>query len=116
MRGLRVLVCGGRDYSDDKALFSFMDEFHKKHKIDLVIQGGARGADKLAKVWAKNNDVECRTFDADWRKYGHSAGPIRNKQMIDEGDPDLVIAFSGDRGTANMIHQAANSFLRVVKP
>jgi hypothetical protein len=45
-------------------------------------------------------------YKAKWDKYGKSAGPIRNKKMLDEGKPDLVFAFPGGPGTNNMIKQA----------
>jgi len=45
-------------------------------------------------------------FPADWGKYSKSAGYIRNKQMLAEGKPDLVVAFPGGKGTANMVKLA----------
>jgi hypothetical protein len=61
-----------------------------------------------------------RHFPADWDKYGKAAGPIRNKQMLDEGKPQAVIAFSYDlarsRGTANMVAQARDAGLPVWLP
>ena len=67
----------------------------------LVIQGEARGADSLARDVAQNLGIEVLPFPANWEKYGRAAGPIRNKQMLDEGDPDGVLAFpSHDRTQA----------------
>lgn len=40
------------------------------------------------------------------QKYGKSAGPIRNQTMLDDGKPDLVLAFPGGRGTADMVAKA----------
>ena len=31
---------------------------------------------------------------------------MRNQQMIDEGKPDLVVAFLGGRGTTDMVKRA----------
>lgn len=49
-------------------------------------------------------------YPADWEKYGKVAGPIRNQQMLDEGKPDVVYAFTDDlsnsRGTADMCRRA----------
>ena len=77
---------------------------------DTLIHGCAKGADLLAEqAWA-NLKIEgyVERFPADWVKHGKAAGPIRNKQMLDEGKPDLVIAFlaKDSRGTKNMIEQA----------
>jgi hypothetical protein len=109
---LRVLVCGDRRFDDDDWLHEVLNEYHdpwnQAYHITLVIQGGARGADKLAKEWAKAYGVPCHEYPADWNRFGKSAGVIRNKQMLDEGNPDLVIAFLApdSRGTKNMIMQA----------
>jgi acyl-CoA synthetase (NDP forming) len=46
------------------------------------------------------------SFPANWKKHGKSAGPIRNQLMLDVGKPDLVIAFPGGSGTADMIRRA----------
>jgi len=100
---MRILVCGGRDYDDRKKVFEALDTLDNPCAL---IEGGARGADRLAREWAIDNNVPIFTFNADWETYGRAAGPIRNKQMLVEGKPDIVIAFPGGAGTANMIRQA----------
>jgi hypothetical protein len=102
---MRLLVCGGRTYNDMEAAFSVMDRLHRTSPITLVIQGGAKGADEIAKCWAVLAKVECKEVKADWKTFGKSAGPIRNKQML-EMNPDRVLALPGGRGTANMVSQA----------
>jgi ABC-type Fe3+-hydroxamate transport system substrate-binding protein len=74
---------------------------------DVVIHGAARGVDEQAMIAAQTlPGVKHLPFAADWHKHGRAAGPIRNKRMLDEGKPDLVVAFPGGRGTANMVKQA----------
>ncbi|SRR6266849_768377 len=101
---MRVLVCGGRDFSD----FDAANEALTYHafEADFIIHGGARGADSLAQDWADNAGLACLVYPADWKMHGRAAGPLRNQRMIDEGKPDLVIAFPGSRGTADMIRRA----------
>jgi len=97
---MRILVCGGRGYKDREKLFLALDRLNPK----IVIHGACRsGADKLAKKWTQSRGKIEVPFAAKWRKYGHAAGPIRNKRMLEEGDPDLVVSFPGGRGTANMM-------------
>jgi hypothetical protein len=109
---MRVLVCGGRDYTDNVNVYNTLDKLLNPNNEPLppgnhvVIHGGARGADLLADEWAVTNWVSIKEYKADWARWGKYAGPIRNKQMLDEGKPDLVIAFPGGKGTANMIKQA----------
>ena len=99
---MKILVCGGRDFSNLPAVVDELEPL----KPTEIIHGGASGADKLAGIFAKGWDLPCRVFPADWKTHGKAAGPIRNKQMLDEGKPDLVVAFPGGRGTENMIQQA----------
>jgi len=103
---MRVLVCGGRDYDNAVQLQKYMNTLDAAEGVSVVIHGAARGADSLAGRWGISRRKEVIPYPADWRKHGRAAGPIRNKQMLDEGKPDLVIAFLGGRGTENMIKQA----------
>lgn len=113
---MKILVCGGRDYSDRTSFYYYMDDLLKLYGRPMtIIEGGARGVDYLAKWFAKVEALEIETYSADWKKYGKAAGPIRNKQMLDEGKPDLVVAFPGGRGTANMIEQAEKAGIKVEK-
>ncbi len=105
--GLRVLVCGGRDYHDLDAVWGRLSAIHALRGIAAVIQGGSSGADYLAKIWAHANDVPSIEFKAEWQRFPRgAAGPIRNRRMLDEGKPDLVVAFPGGDGTADMVRQA----------
>ena len=111
----RVLVCGGRDYSDEARVFSELDAEHANAPITLLIHGGATGADTLAGKWAAARKIAVRPFPANWFKHGQSAGPIRNRDMLTQGKPHMVIAFPGGRGTADMINAARAASVPVVK-
>lgn len=52
---MRVLVCGGRDYTDTKHVFTVLDEIRSRKGVDVVIHGAARGADDIAE---KGDDAE----------------------------------------------------------
>lgn len=111
----RVLVCGGRDYADKDLLYTILDTAHAANPIVTLIVGDASGADALAAEWAKDRDIPLEEYPAAWERHGRAAGPIRNKQMLDEGRPHLVIAFPGGRGTANMVAQAETADVPVAK-
>jgi len=105
----RYLICGGRNVQDydmvDRALRALI--LHPERAT--VIHGAARGVDTLAATWAKANRVpHVIAVPADWKTHGKAAGPIRNRQMLDEQHPDVVIAFvpGAGPGTANMVKQA----------
>jgi SLOG family YspA-like protein len=100
---MRILVCGGRDFSDKQLLFDTLDRIDVERPISLVIHGAAHGADSFAGEWAMENLKAWAAYPADWTKHGKAAGAIRNRRMLVEGRPDLVVAMPGGRGTANMI-------------
>lgn len=109
----RVIVCGGRKYADRARLFGEMDRLVEQHGPIIVIQGGATGADALARQWALSRIAECITMPADWKRHGNAAGPIRNQQMIDLCAPDALVAFPGGRGTADMLRRAQRAGLPI---
>lgn len=114
----------------------------------IVIEGGAKGADRDAGLWVStcplhapvvpilppqspgwkaaagtysdfvNLPVARWTYPADWKTYGRAAGPIRNRQMLTCGQPDLVLAFHDaleiSKGTANMVKIARKAGVPVV--
>lgn len=111
---MKIIVCGGRDYKNKAFVYKKLDELHAERPITKLMQGGATGADAFANQWAHNNKVLNHTYDADWKKYGPSAGPIRNRRMLYGGKPDLVVAFPGGKGTANMLKLAREAGVEVI--
>lgn len=123
----KVLICGGRNF-DDKALMAETC-YQFIYPGDTLIHGDAPGADRLAAKCAGNQyqmaqfmagdkakwTITIEPYPAEWLKYGHRAGPIRNQQMIDEGKPDLVVAMAGGRGTNDMVQRAEKAGIKVVK-
>jgi hypothetical protein len=103
---LKVLVTGGRDYHDIKTIAAWLDGIHDDFQIRQVIEGGADGADRHAREWALRHGVKVITYVADWETYGRAAGVRRNTRMLEESEPDLVLAFPGGRGTADMVRKA----------
>jgi len=110
---MRVLVCGGRNYDNWNTVCWILEAF--KSDKTLIIEGGASGADKLASKWAYENQVPNKCFPADWKVHGKAAGPIRNQQMLDEGKPDIVIAFPGGKGTEDMVRRAKEAGIEVIE-
>jgi hypothetical protein len=111
---MKVIICGGRQYWNWDYLKAKLDGIHAETPITHVIQGGARGADTLASRWASQANVPQTCIEADWKRYGRIAGPIRNNEMADL-KPDAVIAFPGGKGTACMIGIARARKIPVIK-
>ena len=122
-RGVRVLICGGRDYPRAEAfnlieanmLIEIESRLECPVEVSAVIHGGASGADQGAGDWGRSEHVPVRIFPAEWKAYGKAAGPIRNQRMLTEGNPDVVVALPGGKGTENMIRQAEAAGVPVVR-
>lgn len=78
-----------------------------------LITGAAYGADTLAAEWATRSGVQVVSCPANWSVYGKGAGHVRNRRMLELG-PDLVVAFPGGRGTADMIRQATSAGVKTI--
>jgi hypothetical protein len=65
-------------------------------------------------MWAEHHKFPWHTEKAKWHVHGRAAGPIRNGVMIDMR-PDIVIAFPGGDGTADMVAQATEAGIRVIR-
>ena len=100
---MKVIVAGGRDFSDKELLYTSLDAFHKGTPITEVVCGGARGADELGRCWADKNRITVTPMDAEWDKYGKTAGFIRNKQMGDYADYLIAFWNGTSSGTKHMI-------------
>lgn len=89
------LVVGSRGFDDYVLFASKLNELISGYDKVAIVSGGARGADALAKKFAKDNNLRYYEFKADW-SLGKKAGYIRNEQMhkfISHFDTRLCIAF-----------------------
>jgi len=100
-----LLVTGGRRRADTRTIFSVLAGFHQRHRIDVLIEGGAWGADRIAQNWAGVVGVHVATVAAQWGKYGKQAGTARNLAML-ALRPDHILAFpsKGSVGTWHCIN------------
>jgi predicted Rossmann-fold nucleotide-binding protein len=106
---MRVIVCGGRYYHEYETVRDVLAQLPHHAQI---ITGGAQGADTLAIKAAEELHMVSVTHYAEWAKYGRKAGPIRNQRIVDEG-ADLCIAFTGGRGTEDMIRRCKRAGIPV---
>jgi len=116
----RVLVTGGRDYGDYARFEVAMEEIIRDagDREIVIVQGGARGLDRIAHEWALAHEFPSITVPARWSVERNAAGAIRNQRMLDQHGPfDLVVVFPGGNGTADMRRraEAANLIIRVVQ-
>lgn len=108
---LRILVCGGRAYSDWPKLCQILDTLLILDGIELIVHGDAPGADRMADNWAWAMGITTRPYRI---IRGRESGFDRNRRMLSsEPDVDLVLAFPGGNGTADMVRRARRAGLEV---
>lgn len=124
-RTIKIVVTGGRKYTDKAHVFMMLDEMVRIHGKVEIAEGGQRyrhpdtgeiigGADYLAYLWARERGVPCRTYKADWQKFGNQAGPLRNSEMLAKEKPDRVLAFPGHTGTLDCVTKANRRKIKVI--
>lgn len=130
---LCVVVCGSRRWTDRAAVTERLEQLACLCRQELeVVEGGARGADRIAGEWAKAaatnghpwTHVTHTPFPADWDGLGRRAGPIRNAEMANylserriEGWELLCLAFllPDSRGTVDMVARCRQAQIKGVK-
>lgn len=98
---MKIIVCGGRHFNNYFALSNILLDIIKNNTKDKesieIVSGHCTGADQLGERFAKQFKLGLKIFPAEWSKYGKSAGPIRNKKMIEyirnDSNP-FVLAFT----------------------
>lgn len=117
---LRILITGSRVWSDKDRMYWILFELHKKlvnnHRDSILIHGGAKGADLMAKdIWeAFGRPTEQHL--ADWDKFGKGAGFVRNAEMVKAG-AHLCVAFIKDesKGATMCADLAEKAGIKVVR-
>lgn len=118
---VRVIVCGSRGFEDKKLFDATLDVVLKPYERVEIISGHAKGADSFGEEYAKAHQMTLTVFQPDWRKNGRSAGPVRNKAMLEYAlqRTPLIIAFwdGMSRGTKNMIEQGkkAGAMVQIIR-
>ena len=107
---MRLIIAGGRDYVFKQSDYDKLDNIISEgYQIGEVVSGACKtfdsdnnpqGADYFGECWANFHHIPIMRFPADWKKYGHAAGPIRNEEMAKYSDG--LALFPGGRGTEHM--------------
>lgn len=113
-RSLRVLVCGSRSWTDFDTIYYRLSSLVRDYPDVVIVEGGAKGADTIARQVAEDFQVDTEEYLPDWEKYKKQAGFKRNIQML-ETKPDLVLAFwdGKSKGTRHIITEAKERGIEV---
>ena len=110
------IICGGRDFANQEMFNAAMEHLTVKRGMPrCVVNGGARGADMMARHWGERHALIVKTEEAKWLEFGKAAGPIRNQVMLDKYSPDLIVAFPGGPGTADMVKRGRAADVQIAE-
>lgn len=94
---MRIIITGDRDFLDYERLEKIMLQIMEKYPDETVeiVAGGDKGAESIGELFALKHYLKVARFPANWRRYGSSAGYIRNSDMIDYArqEKGILIAF-----------------------
>lgn len=112
---MKIIIAGGRDFSDYDKLCKEVDFALSKCEISRVeiVSGAAKGADSLGEKYARDHGIKLKQFSADWEKYGKAAGYKRNSEMGNYADALIAFWDGKSKGTFNMINIANKKGLQV---
>jgi len=111
-RPVIALFCGSRRWTDREKI---RRDLRSLPEGSIVIEGGARGADRIAREEAQALGIHVATVRALWGFYGRSGGFRRNEAML-RLQPEIVFAYPlGGPGTANMIRLAQDESIPVLE-
>ena len=112
---MKVLCCGDRNWTNRKVIQVVLASIG--NRVEAIIEGEARGADRIARQEAEALGLKVLPFPADWDRYGRSAGFKRNIEMLNQ-EPGLVIAFHDSletsKGTSHIIREAKARGIQVI--
>jgi hypothetical protein len=109
----KVIVAGGRDFSDYALLEKTLDKLLKNKTDVQIVSGLARGADSLGIVYAIDRNIPAAKFPAKWEEHGTMAGYQRNIEMAEYADACVCFWNGKSRGTKHMIRIARKLKLQV---
>ena len=109
---MKVAVVGSRTFTDYILLKETLDKLYPN--IQLIVSGGAQGADSLAEKYAQEEGIPTLIIYPEWKKYGKAAGFVRNKDIVGAGD--ILVAFwdGASKGTKDSIDFAKKLDKRII--
>ena len=101
--GLVVSVVGGRNFTDKALLYSVLDSIHKKKGIDMIVSGGAKGADELAYRYAVSRGFTFVCHPPIPEEGFPRAYFRRNVRIVEHGEILVAFPIKESKGTHHSI-------------
>ena len=111
---MRLAIVGSREFGDYDLLCAEVAKIQQTQKIDLVVSGGAQGADTLAKKFAARNRIPLMEFLPDYARYGRGAPLQRNSLIVKNADWVLAFVTATSKGTWDTIRKAERAKKKVI--
>jgi hypothetical protein len=113
----RIIVTGSRNWSKPERVYETLEALVADKENDVIVHGDCpTGADHFAFLWCTRNNVKQERYPADWKRFGKSAGPRRNEEMVLKG-ADVCVGFpilGGSNGTWDCMNRAKQAGITVI--
>lgn len=107
---MRVIIAGSRSIVSFASVQSAIER--SGFALTEVVSGTASGVDSLGERFARERGIACRRFPADWKRFGRSAGYVRNRDMAQYAEALILVWDGSSRGSAHMLALARERRLR----
>lgn len=111
---MRLAIVGSREFEDYDLVCAEVAKIQKTQNVDLIVSGGAKGADTLAKKFAARNHIPLMEFPPDYNRFGRYAPLQRNTLIVQNADTVLAFVAPSSRGTWDTIRKAQSKQKRVI--
>lgn len=108
---MKVIIAGSRTIRSTRIVEECIRA--SGFEIDEVVCGEAQGVDLTGKCFAIRNHIPCKSFHAEWYKFGKAAGPMRNTEMAKYADALILVWDGQSRGSKNMLEIARRFGLKI---
>ena len=113
----KVIVAGSREFNEFEVLRDKLDHLLKGKVAEgegiEIVSGGCRGVDMMGEKYARLRGYKVKRFNANWKKYGKSAGYLRNSEMGKYGDALVTFWDGKSKGTKMMIEIGEKEGMKV---
>jgi len=113
---MKLAIVGSRNFKSFRKMYLSIQKLMEVSDIELIVSGGAKGADTLAEHFADMYNIPKKIFKPDWNTFGKRAGFLRNKDIVDTADQVIAFWDGKSKGTKSTIDLAKeqNKLLKII--
>lgn len=111
---MKLAIVGSREFENYDLLCAEVEKIKQTQTVELIVSGGAKGADTLAKRYATLNHIPLMEFKPDYKQFGHNAPVRRNALIVENADWILAFVAPTSRGTWDTIRKAEKMLRKVI--